>query len=114
MEKKQVIHHLNGEHNLSISKSCQMIGLNRSSIYKQAKPKKSDSFVIDVINQAVKTNGRWGFWKCFQWARLQGHKINHKRFYRVYCALNLNLPRRTKKREPQRIKQPMYVEAKVD
>ena len=39
--------------------------------------------------------------------RKLGYKWNHKRVYRVYKALGLNIKRRTKKRIPTRIKQPL-------
>ena len=39
--------------------------------------------------------------------RLDGQAINHKRLHRVYCAMKLNLPRRTKRRLPTRIRQPL-------
>lgn len=40
-------------------------------------------------------------------ARLDGERINHKRLHRVYCAMKLNLPRRTKRRLPTRLRQPL-------
>ncbi len=41
-----------------------------------------------------------------------GHHFNHKRVYRVYCRLGLNLPRRTKRVLPKRPLAPLQVVAR--
>jgi putative transposase len=63
--------------------------------------------VVDALNAAVAKNGRWGFWLCFDWLRNRGHRWNHKRCWRVYCQLRLNLPRRHKRRLPPVARQPL-------
>ena len=52
---------------------------------------------------------RWGFKKMNAYLRNQGYRWNHKRLYRVYCEMKLNLPRRKKKRLPERERQSMEV-----
>jgi putative transposase len=66
-----------------------------------------DRSVIEVLNEIVARKPRWGFWKLYDRLRLDGHRINHKRLHRVYCAMKLNLPRRTKRRLPTRLRQPL-------
>jgi putative transposase len=73
-----------------------------------------DREVIEVLNRLVEANGRWGFWKCYDRLRLDGHRWNHKRVHRVYCELRLNLPRRTRRRVPQRVRQPLAAPAMLN
>lgn len=65
--------------------------------------------MIAALTALVAAKPRWGFWKCFDALRFRGYGWNHKRVWRVYCRLRLNLPRRTKKRLPARPRQPMVV-----
>ena len=56
----------------------------------------------DQHGHVVRLESGGGFCKCFD-RRLDGRPCNHKRVHRVYFAMSLNLPRRTKKRVPTRI-----------
>ena len=37
---------------------------------------KQDAQVIAALNAVVAVHGRWGFWKCFDRLRIQGHGFN--------------------------------------
>ena len=65
--------------------------------------------MIAALGDMVVKRPRWGFWKCYDRMRIEGYPWNHKRVHRVYCALRLNLPRRTKRRLPTR--EPLPLEA---
>jgi putative transposase len=96
------------DHQLPIRRACQIVKLSRAAYYRRPQCAKTrDAEVITALNQLVAKRSRWGFWKCFARLRLDGHPWNHKRIHRVYCAMKLNLPRRTKKRLPKRIVSPL-------
>lgn len=63
--------------------------------------------MIGALRAMVEKRPRWGFWKCFDRRRLDGEPWNHKRVLRVYREMRLNLPRRAKRRVPQRLRQPI-------
>ena len=66
-----------------------------------------DAAVIAALTDAVVRYPRWGFWKLHDRLRAEGRPWNHKRLHRVYCALRQNLPRRTTRRVPRRVRQPL-------
>jgi hypothetical protein len=53
------------------------------------------SDLLTCLTDARKT---CGFWLCFlQLRNVKGHPWNHKRVYRIYCALELNLRIKSRK-----------------
>jgi putative transposase len=100
------------DHQLPVRRACQIVKLSRAAWYRKAPdPVVRDQAVIDVLLRVVEAHPRWGFWKCYDRLRLLGHGWNHKRVYRVYCALRLNAPRRAKRRLPERVRQPLQAPA---
>ena len=97
---------------LSIKRSCQLMSLSRAAYYREEnKLAVRDAPVVEALNAVVARHGRWGFWKCHDRLRLDGHPWNHKRVWRVYCQMKLNLPRRTKRRlirPPQPLSAPLW------
>ena len=95
---------------LSVQRACQAVGLSRATYYRSVVNRaQRDGPVIAALTALSATYPRWGFWKYVGRLRNTGHPWNHKRLWRVYCQLRLNLPRRTKKRVPTRVVQPLAV-----
>jgi putative transposase len=95
-------------HQLTVQQACRVVRLSRAAFYRPPVPaSRRDAAVIAALTDVVARYPRWGFWKCFDRLRLEGHRWNHKRVHRVYGALRLNLPRRTTRRVPRRIRQPL-------
>ena len=98
------------ESGLSICRACELTDIGRSTYYREPLDwRVADAAVIDAINEQLKKSPRAGFWKCFKRMRLKGYPFNHKRVYRVYCRMGLNLRRRTKRALPKRIATPLEV-----
>jgi len=96
------------EHQLPVQQACRVVRLSRAAFYRPPVPaSRRDAPVIAALTDLVTRYPRWGFWKLFDRMRVEGRRWNHKRVHRVYCALRLNLPRRTTRRVPRRVRQPL-------
>lgn len=91
---------------MSERKACVASGIARSTLrYSHKQP--DDSGVIQFIQTYMTTNPRRGFGLLYASARHQRQRWGKTVLWRVYCQLDLNLPRRGKKRLPARIRQPL-------
>ena len=103
------------ERGLSRRRACRAVGISRSATYRVPEPDPDrDEAVMAALNAVVALSPKWGFWKSYDKLRMDGKPWNHKRVYRVYCGMRLNLPRRTKKRVPKRERQTLEVAAEVN
>ena len=75
---------------------------------------KDDSLLIDLLRELSENHPSYGFRKMFYSLRNQGYSFNHKKVYRVYTQLGLNLKRKAKKRLPARVKEPLEVPKKIN
>ena len=70
----------------------------------------ADAETIDRLQALVKRRSGWGFRKYYYRLRKPGVLANHKRLWRIYQALSLQLGKRRKKqRLPERVKQPLAI-----
>ena len=103
-----MVDHMRNEFGLSIRQSCIAVHLSRTVYTYQPMPR-DDSALIGTLLKLAERYPRYGFRKLFAVLRRQGHRWNHKRVYRVYCLLKMNLRRKCKKRLPSRNPQPLAV-----
>jgi putative transposase len=97
------------EHQASQVRACRVVGMSRSGFRHQTK-KPNDQKIIEQLQIIAEWKPRWEFKKMFAYLKNQGYCWNHKRVYRVYCEMKLNLRVKPKKglptREPKPLVQP--------
>ena len=98
---------------MSIRGACKAINLSRTVYYYQPDLER-DRPVIDELMALAERYPRRGFGKFFTMLRRQGHKWNHKRVYRIYCDLKLNMRRKGKKRLPRRHPEALSVPGSIN
>ena len=62
---------------MSVQRACRAVNLSRAAYYQAAKVRAAgDEPVIEALNGVL---ARWGFWKCHERLRLDGHAWNLER-----------------------------------
>lgn len=108
--RREVVAHMVTGVGLPLQRACRAVGMGRAMYYRPLRDwARRDAPVIAALTTLVAANSCGGFWKCCNRLRLDGHHWNPKRLWRVYGQLQLNLPRRTKKRLPLHVCQPLVV-----
>jgi len=93
--KRDAVDYLVGEERIPVRVACEAMGLARATYYKKpAGRSHKDESVMNALNQVVSKHSRWGFGLCFAYLRNQGASWNHKRVWRIYTEMDLNLPRK--------------------
>ena len=77
---------------VSVRLACRMFNVSESCYRYQAKLRAEDDVIADWLVRLTTAHRSWGFGLCFLYLRnVKGFKWNHKRVYRVYRELELNL-----------------------
>ena len=95
------------EHGVSRRQACKAVHLS-SSTHRYRRKDGKDEEIILRLHELVEKHPSIGFWQSYFRLRRMGNTWNHKRVYRVYTALKLNIRRRRKRRIPARIKQALF------
>lgn len=78
------------------------------------RPELADEGLADILHQVTGRFVAWGFWKTFYYVRNLGHKVNHKRLYRVWKQQGLHLRLPPKRRRIYRKYQKLLSPEKVN
>ena len=91
---------------LSLRQACVLFSISTSVYYYKIK-RKDDSEIIEQLSALSEVHQQWGFWMMYHRLRKMHYRWNHKRVYRVYSLMRLNLRNKRKKRLPARVKVPL-------
>lgn len=91
------------KHGISIRLACVVYGISETCYRYKPRLGGENAQVADWLLRLTQANKRWGFGLCFLYLRnVKGYGWNHKRVYRIYRELELNLrikPKRRLKRD---------------
>ena len=89
--------------NVSVTLSCKIFMISETCYRYTARLSDENSLIAQYLIDLTNQKKNWGFKLCFLYLRnVKGYKFNHKRVYRIYTELALNLrikPRRRLKRD---------------
>jgi putative transposase len=84
---------------VSIRVACASFAISTTFYRYVRKLDVENAKIADSLIQLTETNRNWGFGLCFLHLRnVKKKRWNHKRVYRIYCDLELNLRIKPKKR----------------
>jgi putative transposase len=111
-QRKEMAQRVVADKDVSIRLACSAFQVSESCYRYQPILSSENEEIADWLIQLTERDSDWGFDLCFDYLRnVKGFGWNHKRIYRIYCELTLNLrikPRRRPKRnKPEPLKEPL-------
>jgi len=97
---------------LNIRQACAAFDISQSCYRYTPKLATENARIADWLIRLTHNQRNWGFGLCFLFLRnVKGFGWNHKRVYRIYCELELNMrikpKKRIKREKPEPLSQPM-------
>lgn len=95
---------------VSIRLACATFSISQTCYRYQPRPSDENAEIADWLLRLTDTHKRWGFGLCFLYLRnVKGFGWNHKRVYRIYRELELNLRIKPRKRLKRARPDPLHV-----
>lgn len=109
-QRREMAQHIVVTKNISIRLACTIFGLSESGYRYIAKLSDENKRIAHWLTDITTRNNTWGFGLCFLFLRnIKGFGWNHKRVYRIYCELKLNLRIKPKQRIIRALPAPLVV-----
>lgn len=97
-------------HGVSVALACRTFQISETCYRYSPILSDENEEIADWLERLTENKRTWGFGLCFLYLRnVQGYGWNHKRVYRIYCELELNLRIKPKKRLKRDKPEPLAV-----
>lgn len=97
-------------HGVSAALACRAFQISQTCLRYQPKLSDENALIAEWLVRLTSNRRTWGFGLCFLYLRnVKGFRWNHKRVYRIYCELELNLRIRPNKRLKREKPEPLAV-----
>jgi putative transposase len=113
-QRKELAQQAVSNYAVSIRLACQAFSISETCYRYQSLLSSENEEIADWLVNLTEKESDWGFGLCFDYLRnVKAFKWNHKRVYRIYCELALNLRikprRRLKRNKPEPLKEPTKI-----
>lgn len=110
-QRREMAKHAVMQKSVNICLVCTAFAISETCYRYQPKLSDENAEIADWLIRLTHNQRNWGFGLCFLYLRnVKGYCWNHKRVYRIYCELELNLRIKPKKRiireKPEPLAQP--------
>ena len=108
--RREMAQHAVAGRGLSIRLACELFHVSQTCCRYQAKASEENAQIADWLVRLTTTHRDWGFGLCYLYLRnVKGLGWNHKRVYRIYRELELNLRIKPRKRLVRERPEPLAV-----
>ena len=111
--KKSILEYLQTKHNLSQRRSCQLLDLSRSVAQYDCKTPSPQKLIDRLLELAIE-RPRFGYRRLHVMLCREGRQINHKRVFRIYSLLGLQVRRKKRRQISRASRKPHILPTKVN
>ena len=103
------------ERGISIRLACRLYQISQTCYRYEAQRNIENEQIANWLIRLTDNNRSWGFGLCYLFLRnVKGHRWNHKRVYRIYKELELNLRIKPRKRLIREVPEALNVPADIN